>query len=381
MEATNCRYFNGYKPCSRGSLCNDKCHSYSAVDSAILVVHLGAMGSVVRSTALLRKIKQQYPHSYVVWLTEKASCEILRYHPAIDKVLEFSFESMLILKAFHFECVFALDKDLKTAGLLPFLNAKQMKGFKADGTNGSIAPMDTDANELWRLGLSNQKKFFENTKSEIQLLFETCGWEFQRERYWLYLTDVEKTESARRRQQWLGSRRLLIGINTGCGNVIAYKKMSTASQIQLIQKIQKVLPDAQIVLLGGRDETVTNQQIQQCCPFVVVSDTQKGLRDGLQSIAAVDILISGDSFAMHVGIAFQKYTLAWFGPTCAHEVDFYENGAAIKSDFTCSPCWKRDCSQQRMCYDHPDIDQFVTHILKWNENEMACKLKSQDASL
>jgi heptosyltransferase-2 len=270
---------------------------------------------------------------------------------------------------FKFYHLFALYKYLKTAGLLPFLNAKEIKGFKADVLNGSIRPVDKDAVELWSLGLSNEKKFFENTKSEIQLLFETCGMTFAKEKYWLHLNSVEVLETGRRRLAWLGSKKYLIGINTGCGNVITYKKMSTASQIQLISKIHQSIPDAQVVLLGGRDETVINEEIHKHHPNVILSDTQKGLRDGLQSIAAVDILISGDSFAMHAGIAFDKYTLAWFGPTCAHEVEFYDNGAAIKSDFACSPCWKRDCSQERMCYDHPDTDQFLKHILDWKKGK------------
>lgn len=367
----DCRFFNGYKPCSksvRGAIdsgCNAECSSYDTVKKAVLVIHLGAMGSVVRSTALLRKIKNEVPNCFIVWLTEKPSHEILKYHPAIDRIFEFNFESILSLKSFHFETIYALDKDIKTFGLLSMLNYKKVKGFSAHPVNGSIVPVDSDAEELWSLGLSDEKKFFRNTKSEIQLLFETCGFAFNNEKYWLHLNDDEKKESIQRRNQWLGTKKILIGINTGCGNVIAYKKMSPQAQIDLITRIQDRLPQAQIVLLGGKDETNINKEIAKFHPTVVLSNTDRGIRDGLQSIASVDCLISGDSFAMHAGIAFNKYVLAWFGPTCAHEVDFYNNGAAIKSDFACSPCWKRDCSKEKMCYDYPNLDQFIKHLLKW----------------
>jgi heptosyltransferase-2 len=377
MDVVRCRHFNGYKPCVKNSNCNETCQSFSAVDKAILVIHLGAMGSVVRSTALLRKIKEQSPNSYLVWLTERPSHEILKHHPAIDKILELNFESLLSLKVFEFETVYALDKDVKTAGLLPFLNAKTIKGFSAHPLNGSIQPIDDQAQELWSVGLSNQKKFFENRKSEIQLLFETCGFEFSAEKYWLVLSEQEQQGSQQRRRQWRGSKKYLIGINTGCGNVITYKKMSTASQITLVDQIQKCLPHSQIVLLGGKDETSINEEIHRHHPNVILSDTQKGLRDGLQSIFAVDVLISGDSFAMHAGIAFDRYTLAWFGPTCSHEVEFYGNGAAIKSDFACSPCWKRDCSQERMCYDYPDTEQFVSHLLQWQQAQKDKEITSE----
>lgn len=371
MAETGCRFFNGYKPCTLSTQCTSLCHAYDPVDQAMLIIHLGAMGSVVRSTALLRKIKKQNPRSYIVWLTEKPNHQLLQNHPAIDRVFEFNFESVLSLKAFQFETVYALDKEIKIAGLLPMLNYRQLKGFTVNPVNGGITPADADADELWSLGLSNQKKFFENKKSEIQLLFETCGMDFNQEKYWLHLTESERLVVSQRRSQWLGlrSKTFLIGINTGCGNVISYKKMSLESQVLLISKIKNYLPQAQVVLLGGKDETTMNSEIAAQQQQVIQSETSKGLRDGLQSIAAVDCLISGDSFAMHAGIAFDKFTLAWFGPTCAHEVDFYGNGAAIKSDFPCSPCWKRDCSKQVMCYEYPYIDGFIDQLLKFKINK------------
>ncbi len=366
MAETDCRYFNGYKPCEKNPVCSKQCHSFDPVDTAILVVHLGAMGSVVRSTALLRKIKQNNPNSYVVWVTEKPSHEILKFHPAIDRIFELNFDATLALQAFKFNTVYALDKDIRIAGLLKMLSFQQLKGFSADPHNGSIAPVDIDADELWGLGLSNEKKFFENKKTEIQLLFETCGLEYSRHKYWLHLTNEEMAEVQLRKQLWSEhGRKLVIGINTGCGNVITYKKMSLKSQMELIEKISVQLPGMQIVLLGGKDETEFNATMASQLPQVISSNTMGGVRDGLQSIAAIDCLISGDSFAMHAGIAFGKYTLAWFGPTCAHEVEFYDNGAAIKSNFGCSPCWKRDCSKQTMCYDHPEMDQFIKRLQAW----------------
>ena len=376
MAETECRYFNGYKPCVKNPVCSMQCHSYSPVDSAILVIHLGAMGSVVRSTALLRKIKDAHPNSYVVWVTEKPSHEILKFHPAIDRIFELNFDSTLSLQAFKFDTVYALDKDIRTAGLLKTLSFRQVKGFSADPHNGGISPADIDADELWSLGLSNEKKFFENKKPEIQLLFETCGLEYSKDKYWLHLNFEETAEAQRRGRLWSeDGRKLLIGINTGCGNVITYKKMSLKSQMELIKRITDLLPDAKIVLLGGKDETELNAAMAAQWPQVVLSDTRGGVRDGLQSIAAVDCLISGDSFAMHAGIALNKFTLAWFGPTCAHEVEFYENGFAIKSELACSPCWKRDCSNQILCYDHPDIGQFIMHLQAWARPYIVSKQK------
>ncbi|MEK6555991.1 MAG: hypothetical protein AABZ31_12170, partial [Bdellovibrionota bacterium] len=71
---------------------------------------------------------------------------------------------------------------------------------------------------------------------------------------------------------------------------------------------------------------------------------------------------------LHMAIAAQKWTLAWFGPTCAHEIDLFDRGVHIMTQATCSPCWKRSCDKTPMCYDQvltKDILQGVLKGIDW----------------
>ncbi|NUM75056.1 hypothetical protein HUU40_11905, partial [candidate division KSB1 bacterium] len=56
-----------------------------------------------------------------------------------------------------------------------------------------------------------------------------------------------------------------------------------------------------------------------------------------------DIVVSGDSLGMHIAIGLKKYVVAWFGLSCAAEIDLYDRGVKIIRDLPCAPCWKKVC--------------------------------------
>src|SRR6185437_6089748 len=79
-------------------------------------------------------------------------------------------------------------------------------------------------------------------------------------------------------------------------------------------------------------------------------------------------VFSGDSLGMHMAIGLKKWVVAWFGPTCPQEIELYGRGRKILTQAPCSPCWKRVCQQEKMCYDQVDFEQTVNALLegwKW----------------
>ncbi|MGZ3772646.1 MAG: glycosyltransferase family 9 protein [Pseudobdellovibrionaceae bacterium] len=366
MTVSECRHFSGYKPCQKNEVCSPSCLAKDLPHVSILVVHLGALGAVVRSTSLLRAIKRKFPSSMITWVTDAPAHHLLKGHPVIDRVLTANTESDLLqLAALQFEVAFVIDKSLKAVGIISRTSVDQVFGFKANPRNGAILPATPAAEELWHLGIDNQKKFFENEKAETQLMIEALELgPFQRDEYWLPLTAQEEKESFQRRQQWLKMRNMsfLIGLNTGCSNVIPYKKLSVPYHREMILKIQQAFPQAEIVLLGGPEDTERNNEISKGFSLIS-SETEKGLRDGLVSIAACDVVITGDSLGMHMAISQKKSVIAWFGPTCAQEIDLYERGVKIATQSPCSPCWKRTCEKNIMCYDQVSLEEII-HALE-----------------
>lgn len=372
-KTATCRHFNGYKPCVKHSHCNASCPHFEIPKVSILIVHLGAMGAVVRSTALLAAIKRKYSSSFITWITEESTKPLLICNPMIDKVLSLSSRDLLILSGLKFDIGFFIDKSAELAGLIKLTQPLQQFGFTTQAENGAVIPLTDSAQELWDIGLDNHKKFFQNKKTEIQLIAEALELPYERDEYLVPLTTEEKALSQSRRKLWSQeNKKILIGLNTGASGVIPNKTITNEMWIkiiaQLTTKLNTISTDFQLVLLGGgkedhsRNEIIVQQSALSFFP-VILSPALKGLRDGLCSVNAMDIVITSDSLGMHMAIACRKYVVAWFGPTCSQEIDLFDRGVKVVSSMKCSPCWNRNCLVAEPCNQSLDIEMIVKSVI------------------
>lgn len=372
MAEIHCRHFNGYKPCGRGNVCERaSCGSYQAVGQRILLVHLEAFGAVLRSTGLIAAIKRKYPSSQITWVTKAPAHHLLQNLKDLDRVLTLSPEDLLKLSVLSFDLALVVDKSLSASAVVKACaGVTEVRGFRVDEFNGAVVPANAEAHELWNLGLNDQLKFFDNQKSELQLVHESLALgPYARDEYQAVLSPDEQRISDLRRQSWRRGDAPIIGINTGCSATLPHKKLSVAGHCDLIGRILKHrrLKGCPIVLLGGPEDRERNEAIAKAMP-VLLSPTDKGLRDGMASVAATDLVFSGDSLGMHMAIALKKWTVAWFGPSCHQEIDLFERGRKILTEAPCSPCWKRVCSKTDMCYDQVDFNAAVSALdegLNW----------------
>ena len=106
----DCRYFRGDIPCrphkKSGYHCQN-CPEYSPSKENILIIKLGAIGDVIRTTPLIKRIKQEFPKCMLWWVTN--SPEVIP--SSVDRVLQFNLESVISLRSVHFFKVINLDKD------------------------------------------------------------------------------------------------------------------------------------------------------------------------------------------------------------------------------------------------------------------------------
>jgi heptosyltransferase-2 len=139
--------------------------------------------------------------------------------------------------------------------------------------------------------------------------------------------------------------------------------------------VDKEFPKVKIALLGGKEDTERNKQIQAGIPqSVVLTPTEEGLRQGILYEAICDLIVTGDTLGMHIGIALKKYILAWFGMTSHQEIDLYDRGEKIISTVECSPCWSQKCLTGTLdCIHLIDGAQFVMAIkriyTRWQKNK------------
>ncbi|MGO9482653.1 MAG: glycosyltransferase family 9 protein [Candidatus Kryptoniota bacterium] len=376
IEIPDCKKFTGYKPCIPYKACYEECaRRESPFGTKILIINLDAMGDVLMTTAQLQPIKRMYPESYIAWITLKSASPLLSKNPFIDDILFWEAESWLILEQMTFDLVLNADKSRRSAALTMKLNAKEKLGFGLNH-NGQIIPLNIEADYNYKLGLDDYLKFRINNRTGQDILAETFRLPYQRDEYVLRLTDEEKEMTSwYKRSKGIAEEETVVGFNTGCSDLYPNKKMTVEQHLKLIDMFSTE-ENIKMLLLGGREDTSRNEEIYSSAlernPALMTklfrTPTPEGLRKGIIYENAADIVITGDSYGMHLAIALKKYVLAWFGVSCWTEIDLYDRGAKfIQEDIFCSPCWKKTCPYHLECIEKIDLDKIFAAAIGYSK--------------
>ncbi len=360
----DCKRFSGYKPCFPDHNCwKDGCKDNIPTGRKILIINLDAMGDVLMTTAQLPAIKRKYPESTIYWITLNNAAPLLFNNPLIDHVYIFNFESILILNQIEFDYVMNVDKSQRSCSLLNSLNSAQKLGF---GLNeyGKIIPVNKGAYYNYNLGMDDELKFKKNTRTGQEYLAETFELDFKRDEYVFEFTKEEIAFiNEYKKQIGLMNNDMIIGFNTGCSELYPNKKMTIEQHIYLIEKLLEK-KKYKIVLLGGPEDTERNKIISSHFKDRIINTpTSDGIRRGVCYESVANLIVTGDSLGMHIGIALKRYMLVWFGVSCWTEIDLYERGIKFfNEDLFCSPCWKRECPYNLECIQQINLDRILDEI-------------------
>jgi len=357
----DCRYFLGDRPCKFKRTC-EGCDPYRPMGKRILIVKLAAIGDVLRTTPLLTGLKRAYPQSHITWVVDKEAYPLLKNNPLIDRLLTFDFSSTLPLELETFDLVMGLEKEPRGAALVSRVKADVKKGFGL-GPEGNIYPLNPASEYAFFLGLSDELKFYQNQKTYPQLIFEVAELDYQQDEYLLFLSpeDIAFAEGFAKKAG-LRKGEVVIGLNTGAGGVFANKAWTVEGYVKIIQKLAKE-PKTRLLLLGGPSERERNREISKRVKGAVI-DT--GCENTLGQFAALiglcDLVVTGDTTALHLAIGLKKKVVAIFGPTCAQEIELYGRGEKILSPLSCAPCYRRKCEVSPNCMEAITVEEVMKSI-------------------
>ena len=366
-QIPNCKRFTGYKPCYPDHNCwKDGCKDNIPFGTRILIINLDAMGDVLMTTAQLPAIKRKFPESSIYWITLSNAVMLLQNNQYLDQVFEYNAESISIMKEMKFDYVMNVDKSQRSCALLNSIDADKKLGFGLN-ENSQIVPVNRGAYYNYNLGMDDHFKFKVNKRTGQDYLAETLELEFKNDEYVFNFMEEEKSFiKSYKSEVGITKKDFVIGFNTGCSNLYPNKKMTIDQHIYLIQKFLDK-NKYKIVLLGGREDTERNEKIYSNFKGKIINTpATEGVRRGACYEDIADLVITGDSFGMHLAIALKKYVIAWFGVSCWTEIELYNRGVKLyPEDLFCSPCWKKDCPYNLECIDMIDLDRIVSEVGKF----------------
>ncbi len=370
-QIQDCKNFSGYKPCFPDYNCLEMgCKDSKPFGTKILIINLDAMGDVLMTTAQLAALKRKFPVSTIYWITLKNAAGLLLNNQYIDRVFIFDFESVLILQEIEFDYVMNVDKSMRSGALTMKLNAKNKLGFGIN-SNGQIIPLNKGAEYNYLLGMDDNLKFRLNQRTGQDYLAETFELDFQKDDY-VFSFSTEELRFIEEYKSKLGVNENdeIIGFNTGCSLLFPNKKMTIEQHVALIDKFLS-FNRFKIMLLGGPEDEERNRIITQNFPqnTIINTPTNEGVRKGACYESIPQVIITGDSFGMHLAIALKKFVIAWFGLSCWTEIDLYDRGVKLYPEgLSCAPCWKRVCPYNLECIQMIDLDRIIEETLNYFDN-------------
>jgi heptosyltransferase-2 len=332
----------------------------------ILIIKTGALGDVLRTTAILRGLAQRYPGARITWLTAPGALELVERHPCVARALGIDTRSAedaearaRELERTPFARIVSLDDELPLCALATRLDARaRAAGFRGALVGAHVRPdgargYSADSAAWFDMGLlsvhgkqrADELKVL-NRQSQPAIYAQMLGIAMGEPELPLRAAEHERArrELAQRMQaagatHALGARPL-IGLNTGAGGRWESKKLSVERTVALAEQLSSARGGAlDFLLLGGRDERERNDAILALAraskalgaAAFVDAGTEHSLLGFAALVDALDLLVTSDSLALHVACARRVPVVAFFAPTSAAEIEFYGRGEAVCS--------------------------------------------------
>jgi len=373
IKIPRCKKYTGYKPCIPYKNClTTGCRDDVAVNRTgikILIIALEGLGAVTSATSILRALKREHPVSTIHWITQPNALPLLHNNPFIDKTFIWNDEQRMIIRNIAYDILINTDKSVHACAFALEVSARRKSGFLLN-KDGIIIPANEGAMYNYRMGVDDELKFRKNRRTGIDILHETCGLKFKNDEYIFIFSEDEKTyiENYKKKIKY-DPDYSYIGLNTGCAPLFPNKKMTVEQHVKLIRMLLK---DRRLmaVLLGGKEDTLRNAQIMKHFSAderkrIISTPTDLGIRKGACFMEICDVVVTGDSFGMHLAIALRKHVIVWFGLSCWTEIELYGRGVKLyPENLHCAPCWKKVCPYNLECIKMIDLGRMNALVIE-----------------
>ena len=360
----DCRHFPGDRPCTfhkqTGVKC-DTCKEYAPVKEKILIIKFDALGDVLRTTAILPSLRSTYPGATITWLTKSDAKDIFKYNSYVNTVWLVEDPSTLSkIMTEEFDLLVHPDASPASAYFANLAKAKTKKGFSIN-EKGFVYPLGKEAEEWFELGAFDDLKK-QNTKTYQQVIHEIAGIPYNKSEIIIDLSESERSFAKNfHDSESLNRFDFVIGLNTGAGGRWKFKKWTLHGYMELIRALNRQY-NCGILLYGGLEEADRNAQLVNIAGNVIDTGANNSLREFFSLISLSDIIITGDTLALHTAAALKKQVICLFGPTSANEIEDYGRIIKIQPDLNCLVCYKMDCDFVPNCMESISVDTVMEAV-------------------
>jgi lipopolysaccharide heptosyltransferase II len=318
-----------------------------------LIVLIGAIGDVVMASAAAQALKNHREADQLDWLVGQWSAPVLENNPNLrEKIIvddRIFYQNRLIpivklildIRIKRYDYVLCFHRSWKMNVFIKMLGAKKTFGFSRDWSGKMLSkavlydPKEHKVDQCLKVvGLVDGKSLPGNIK--------------------IYLTEDEIEEGRKLLAPVIG--RKIVAVSAGGGSNpgmdFPYKRWPTSYFAEVCRRLIE-RTNAQIVLVGGRDDEEANDKVNRLIGSRALNLTGRtSLRQLAAVLSLVNLLLTNDSGPMHIGVAVGAKVAAIMGPTNPAQTGPYGNSNIVfYKGNECSPCFN-DSRKTTKCSKH-----------------------------
>ncbi|MEK6921011.1 MAG: hypothetical protein AABX82_03955, partial [Nanoarchaeota archaeon] len=281
----------------------------------ILIIKLGALGDVLRTTFVARGLKQKYSEDgksncTISWLTKESPAGMLRGNEYVDQIICWKEREQLLKE--QFDWVISLDDEKEPCIFAAQLNTKKLQGAYMDQENKRSYTKDVEA--WFAMGILRPEE--EGGKARADQLKKENRKTFQE--IYAEMFDLPKNVNAKpilnlTMQELIYGKNFLekyniteknkvIGVNTGAADRWLLKIFTVEKAAELCNLLKEKYNDSKILILGGPDEIERNKQIKALCPNqdIINVEPVADIRLFASMLNICNVVVTSDSLALHL---------------------------------------------------------------------------------
>ncbi|MCL6521499.1 MAG: glycosyltransferase family 9 protein [Firmicutes bacterium] len=297
----------------------------------LFVPVLCPLGDTLFATPALRALRRRFPRAEVTALAWASNAELLRGHPAVDRL--WVAESPLDLAHWLVTCQearFDLAVGLSNAGswLAAFSGARWRTGFGAQSLGLFYNLPAPDRRDVHAVDYALAVARATGAEPEEEATPD------------VHPSPADRRWARRFERRFRRPGRPLVALHPG-GRFFPQKRWPAASFARLARELEE-RRGARLVVVGGADDAAAGEEIvaalarrEDGCNLA----GRLGLLRTAALLARVDLFVGNDSSPLHLAAAVGTPTLALFGPTDPRNfAPRGERHRLLRAGLECSPC-------------------------------------------
>jgi len=105
---------------------------------SILILRFSSLGDIVMTTPMIRALRRQFPYARIDMVVREDFIDIIKNNPHLDQKIAFPkkggtgalLKLIQHLRKTHYDLVYDAHKSLRTALLMPFINATHKRYYQ-----------------------------------------------------------------------------------------------------------------------------------------------------------------------------------------------------------------------------------------------------------